>query len=242
VETEIKRTYGKGEWFSDHGAFREALLPDDVKIDPDENCKSRWPWKEGTAPPCTYTIGSSATMSLANMFWSFWNGTVAGLKYSTAVPSNDVLDILYGGGVTNFTHIDNVLRGISDSMTAAIRLTGMVKDTDSGQGGGQGNITGQVLLADTCIDVRWTWIALPVAVSLLTLVLLIWTILLDTAMRDRSGWKSSALPVLFHGLDSSNVTTRDHLHSMKEMEVEAKGMWVRLDKSVDGELRLEPCR
>jgi len=242
VEIEVKRSFGEGPWLSDQGDFRQALLPDDIKINPNENCTSKWPYKEGTPPPCTYAMGSLATMSLGNFFWSFWNGTMAGPTWGSAASTNDVLDVLLGGGFTNFTHIDRVLNGIADSMTAAIRLTGRVDDSDTvGQGGGQGDITGQVFLADTCIDVRWGWLALPAAVSLFTLLLLLWVMLLNLFARDQSAWKSSALPVLLHGLDSNEMASRSNLATTKEMEDEAKTLIVRLAISAGGILRLEPC-
>lgn len=98
---------------------------------------------------------------------------MTGIQYGAAASNNDILGILYSIGVTNFTHIDRILAGIADSMTAAIRLTGRVYNWDQDLGGGQGNVTGQVMLADTCIDIPWGWIALPAAVTLLTPMLLI---------------------------------------------------------------------
>ncbi|KAF2185200.1 hypothetical protein K469DRAFT_750395 [Zopfia rhizophila CBS 207.26] len=161
--------------------------------------------------PCTYSAGTQFVMAAGNFFWHFWNGT-----------------------------IDRVLGGISDSMTAAIRLTGRVLDYNSGYGGGQGPVTGQVLLADTCISVRWGWIALPAAVTLLSLLLLILTLVLGGATGDQLAWKSSSLPVLFHGLSTAGLASKGELLTATEMEKEANGLRVKLTDKRNGTLRLEP--
>lgn len=242
IETEVKRSYGQGSWLSDQGEFRQALIPDDIEIDPDESCTSRWPYREGSPPACTYVFGLHATMSLGNYFWNFWNGTMSGRTWGESSSSTDALDIILGLGVTNLTHIDRVLGGIADSMTAAIRLTGRVEDTNLvGQGGGQGNVTGQVFVTDTCVEVRWVWIALPVVVCCLTLALLSWTILLNTLRQHHSAWKSSALPVLLHGFDAQEMVAKGRLATMKDMESEAKTTWAKLDTTADGAVFLSSC-
>jgi len=244
VETEVKRSVGQGDWLENQGSWRGGLLPGDVRIDPNENCPSDWPYRNGSPPPCTYTAGALPIMALGNFFWGFWNGSVAGRTYGGAASNNNVLDILYGRGVTNFSQIDHVLGGIADSMTAAIRLTGRVDYRDPDWGSGQAPVTGQVMLADTCIDVRSGWFAMPAVVAILTLLLLIAAIVHgggSGATADRPAWKSSALAVLFHGLDAEHVAARGRLLSATEMEREASGLWVRLTDETSGILRLEPC-
>ncbi|KAF1986514.1 hypothetical protein K402DRAFT_81545 [Aulographum hederae CBS 113979] len=240
VETEVKRSFGQGDWLEDHGAWRGALIPGDLNINPDEDCEPKWWPYKGIPPPCSFGIGLGSIMALGNFFWGFWNGTVPGRMYGEAASDNDVLDVLYSRGVTNFTHIDRVLGSVADSMTAAIHLTGRVEDYDAGSGGGQGNVTGQVFLADTCIEVRWAWIALPAAVAFLTLLLIL-TVVLGGAMRDQPAWKTSALPVLFHGFDTAELASQSQLLTVSEMEREASGLWVRLTDETSGALRLEAC-
>ncbi|KAI9890983.1 MAG: hypothetical protein M1814_003484 [Vezdaea aestivalis] len=243
VETEVKRSFGQGNWLNDRGDSSKALSPDKVQINPNEDCTSKWPHKDGSPPPCTYTAGPEFIMSLGNFFWSFWNGTSTGRHYGEATSTNDAMAILYSGGVTNFTHIDRVLGAMADSMTAAIRLTGRVDSDSPVYGRGQGKVEGQVMLADTCIDVRWGWIALPAAVALLTLLLLIPAVVLGRAARSQPAWKSSALAVLFHGLDdTAELASKAPLLTAAEMEKEARGLWVRLSDETGGALRLKTQR
>ncbi|KAH7119981.1 hypothetical protein B0J11DRAFT_617002 [Dendryphion nanum] len=243
VETEVKRSFGNGSWMSDHGEWRGAMLPNDIIINPGDDCKAKWSLnKGGDKPPCTFTANSRFTMALGNFFWGFWNGTVTGKYYGTAWSNNDALEILHGKGVTNLTYIDHIFAGITDSMTAAIRLTGTRFDGSVGYGGGQGDVTGKVLLADTCIDVRWGWIALPSAVALFTLVLLVSTVVFDRVARKQPAWKTSALPLVFHGFDIAEFASKGPLLTTKEMEKEAEGLWVRLSDQTSGSIRLKTCR
>jgi len=241
VETEVKRTLGTGNWHRDRGDWAQGLLPTDIAIDPDEPCSSWWPSGQ-EPPPCTYEASAPLIIALGDFFWGFWNGTVTGLTWGGAAPDNDVLDVFFSIGVTNFTYVDNILRGISNSMTSAIRLKGGVRDSSSsGPRRAAGPITGQVLRADTCIHIRWAWITLPAAMVFLTSLLLTWTIVLHTSRKRRPAWKSSALPVLFHGLECADRIVENKILTVREMEKEATGMWVTLSDGPTGSVRLEPC-
>jgi hypothetical protein len=89
-------------------------------------------------------------------------------------------------GLSNLIQINIVLGGIANYMTSAIRLTGSVGDLQRPDGSGrQRTVTGTVFLAETCIAVRWDWIALPAAVTFLSLLLLILTLVLSRAPGDR---------------------------------------------------------
>ena len=241
VETEVKRTLGTGNWHRDRGDWAQGLLPTDIAIDPDEPCSSWWPSGQ-EPPPCTYEASAPLIIALGDFFWGFWNGTVTGLTWGGAAPDNDVLDVFFSIGVTNFTYVDNLLRGISNSMTSAIRLKGGVRDSSSsGPRRAAGPITGQVLRADTCIHIRWAWITLPAAMVFLTSLLLTWTIVLHTSRKRRPAWKSSALPVLFHGLECADRIVEKKILTVREMEKEATRMWVTLSDGPTGSVRLEPC-
>jgi hypothetical protein len=80
-------------------------------------------------------------------------------------------------------------------MTAAIRLTGDVYTMDVGAEGDQGRVMGQVMEADTGIDVRWGWIVLPCALVLFTVLLLISTVVMGRATPSPAACKSSTAEV-----------------------------------------------
>jgi hypothetical protein len=242
VEVEVKRSFGTGGWSDWMEETWEGPAPGTVSIDPKENCTATWTHGE-KGEACTYEADAYFIMAAGNFFWHFWNGSISGFKWTQALSSNDVLNIIYDEGITNLSQIDIVLGRIADSMTSAIRLTGSVGqlwNTQRSDGSGrQGTVTGTVFLAETCIAVRWGWIALPAAVTLLSLLLLILTHILSRAPGDRPAWKSSALPVLFHGLSNSGFASKSALLTEAEMEKEAKCMKVKLTDKRTGILRLE---
>ncbi|KAI9889951.1 MAG: hypothetical protein M1814_004674 [Vezdaea aestivalis] len=242
VETEVKRSFGQTDWLTGENNPPGILRPLDMRFIPkEENCTFKERVKNQNSSLCTYNFNSISLLALGNFFWDFWNGTVAGKYFEHASSRNDAMDILYGGGITNFTHISGTLGGIADSMTAAIRLTGRVFDQDYGSGGGQGKVTGSVMISNTCIDVRWGWITLPAAVALLTLLLLASTVLLDRLKPDQPAWKTSSLPTLFHGLDPTELTNKEQLLTVTAMGKEAKGLWVKLTDEKSDTLHLKTC-
>jgi hypothetical protein len=181
VETEIKQSFRTNPWLTDQESFRKGLIPENIQIDTNEHSTSRTLRSNGTSSPCTYTTGARFIIALSNFFWGFWNATVSGYTYGDASSDSDILDVLYAGGVTNFTYVNHVLGGIADFMIAAIRLTGDVYTMDVGAEGGQGRVIGQVMEADTSIDVRWGWIVLPCALAFFTVLLLISTVVMGRA-------------------------------------------------------------
>jgi hypothetical protein len=239
VEEEVKRSVGKGDWgdWMVHDLRPGLVYPDDIVIDPEENC---------TDAPCVFVANSSLIRASGNFFWHFWNGTVSGNLFRLAASTNEPSSILYNDGFTNFTYLDTVFGAISDSMTSAIRLTGMVGD-DSTLGWNTRGVPevptdGQALLArDTCIMIRWGWIALPAAVGLLSIVLLIITMISVARASSKGAWKSSSLPVLFHGLSADSRTQEGQLSTLGEMKKEAKTLKVRLMENTAGALQLKPA-
>lgn len=99
-------------------------------------------------------------------------------------------------------------------------------------------IDGTSQLPATRVHVRWQWIALPLTLTVFSIVLL------GVAIERSEGagkviWKSSILATLFHGVQGWDAKELDH-RSLSEMEKAAKGMNVALTSGTDGALLL--CR
>lgn len=236
MEAEVGRsTANDTNWL--HPAWNAPNgTPSTVTIIPNnENCT-----QEIQGGRCTYAVGGAWLVAAGDFFWRFWDATVTGYMFKQASSTNDVLDILYGDGITNLTHVDRVVAAVSDSMTAAIRLKGLTDDWDAGIGGGQGVVNGTAYMADTCILVRWGWIALPAAVGGLSISMLVVAVLSGVAGRHKPVWKCSALPVLFHGMKPDDADSGMDCLSMAEMEKKAKTLRVRMDRDEQGYVHLIP--
>ncbi|KAL2795139.1 hypothetical protein BJX66DRAFT_337144 [Aspergillus keveii] len=74
--------------------------------------------------------------------------------------------------------------------------------TQLGRDRANSTVRGTASVSQAYVRVNWVWISLPATVVVLTLVFLVLTLL---ANREQGAelWKSSILPVLYHGLDES---------------------------------------
>ena len=156
--------------------------------------------------------------ALAPMFW----GSV---KYNRLFngPAEYSSDTMYA--MWNSRPQDEVVANISQALTQHI--------LDASQ---YSNIsraaivptTGFVEVPVIILHVRWQWLSLPVMVLMLGLVFLLFAVF--EIRRQRLGiWKSSSLPLLYHGLDRQE----DHDATMLgigEMEADAQGVKVRLSQ------------
>lgn len=249
AETEVQRTLSTTDWLKydrPGGEWRQGPDVRDIEISPDDNCtwygpsytsRNRGPFSTS----CHFRASAVFIMSLGDFFWSFWNGTVAGRHWQDSSSTNDVLDAFWSGGLTNFTHIDNVLGSIADSMTSVIRRTGRIYERNlvDADMGGQGTVSAYLVKDGMCVEVRWGWIAVPAAVVAATAVLLLWTIINSRSSEGRPVWKASALPILFHGPDTTKFPGGKKLSTLQEMEKEASGVMVRLSNGVTGSVGLE---
>lgn len=60
--------------------------------------------------------------------------------------------------------------------------------------------------------------------------------------RDQPAWKTSVLPVLFHGLDTGGLASKSQLLTTTDMEKDTSSLWVRLTDETSATLRLETCK
>ncbi|KAL4915003.1 hypothetical protein BDW62DRAFT_204092 [Aspergillus aurantiobrunneus] len=95
--------------------------------------------------------------------------------------------------------------------------------------GSNKTVYGTALTNETYVLVAWPWIALPLAALVLTIVFFCWTLRANKERGFDGGnyiWKSSALPLLYHGIDEGN---EDSDHEGPESGG-ARGEWAMLDQ------------
>ncbi|KAI1196960.1 hypothetical protein F5X97DRAFT_324884 [Nemania serpens] len=190
-----------------------------------------------TAPmECAYTMPWALNFGIVDFLSTSLNGTCLyeWLSSSDLDPSiincdveggNWLLSDFYAGGNATLGTVSGILDNVATSITNRMRLTGLGPDGKS-----PGVILGDALRTSVCTRVNWGWVALPAALT--GLVLLLLGTAITQSWRDSDGrpvWKSSLLPLLFHGLgyEVPNKQTLVHAH---EMKAEAQRMDVRLGK------------
>lgn len=87
--------------------------------------------------------------------------------------------------------------------------------------------------SDTCVAVSWMWILLPGSLFSLTVLYLFGTLLILSRSRWETMWKSSSLPLLYHGLHDDAPTSLLSCDDLNGMELASKSQSVILHNSGD---------
>ncbi|KAF6811617.1 hypothetical protein CSOJ01_05601 [Colletotrichum sojae] len=124
---------------------------------------------------------------------------------------------LFAEGNITMATVDSAVAEIAASMTATMRKDpyGINTDLAGNASAVLKEATRRVIVAQTCIYVEWGCIAYPA--SLLALQWAFLTMIFVACGRRTAGWKSSPLPLLFHGLDEDLQSRERDVRSIKEM-------------------------
>ncbi|KAI1406758.1 hypothetical protein F5Y13DRAFT_197180 [Hypoxylon sp. FL1857] len=230
---------------------RDGLIKDGYKIDP----ATRWLGYNTTtdvtlttpadapfpaslsAHNCLYNLDYSTNIGLfINYLVKFFTGTITGQWAEGGCcmgfdGPQDLLSIFNFSDV-DFTDVDKRFGDVADSLTKFVR--------ENGSPNRSVYATGQVLHYETCLNVRWGWIAMPAALAALTLVFFILTIV-TTERHHLPIWKSNPLAFVFHGPGSAGLpsTTKPWteqsqplmLNTTQGMESASKGIVIKLDEA-----------
>ncbi|KAF2141171.1 uncharacterized protein K452DRAFT_318841 [Aplosporella prunicola CBS 121167] len=115
---------------------------------------------------------------------------------------------------------------IAESMTIHIRQNG--DESNSAPAAGIASHT------NTCINVRWPWLAYPAALLVLTFSFLLATILHSFGHVGHRIWKASQLAVLFHGLDDALREKCGVVDRTDQMASTARGLHVQVKHEETG--------
>ncbi|KAL6716055.1 hypothetical protein ACLMJK_007017 [Lecanora helva] len=180
---------------------------------------------------CIYAIDSFLVYDLWEEYLApFFEGTVSGATNEYGLidwwEGPQTLQKIYNFGNITLERIDSIFRNISDSLSNHVRQNGNSNHSTPAQG---------IVSHDaTCLEVRWGWLALPAGIVLATIIFFAITLFVTRPnMEGANAWKSSPLPLLFHGLRPSHLERENSvLHDIKDMELAAKKMNVRLAASL----------
>lgn len=153
----------------------------------------------GASPESCGSIGNLTAITLEtllmNDIWSDGGTRNSGDSY---VASIDALPDLGLVSSTVWNAADNMDAWISTlalSLSNAMRQTGELLDAES-----ESRYDGTAMLAQVYIKVRWVWLTFPVALVLLSMLFLMFTII-ESSVMHKMLWKNSALATLYTRLD-----------------------------------------
>jgi hypothetical protein len=188
---------------------------------------------------CTYGLGVGSLQAIAQYFGGAFFSQAdysSTLQAPYGTPGNTVgnawLELLYRNGTANIDSVTEFMQGLANAMTATMRQRG--DSTNSIP------VTGTALVNSTCIDVRWGWLTLPVALLALTFSFfasVMWISRGPTFKRTAQGvrpvWKSSSLPLLWCGLDDDTKRQYGTSSALVAMEERSDQMVINLRRTFD---------
>lgn len=188
---------------------------------------------------CMYIIDNWFIAILwENYLADFFNGTVVGdtgndnFGEILELAGPQVLQTIYNYGNVSFDRVDEIFQNISKSITTFFR-----EDTTSNY---STPAKGLVMHDQTCLSVRWSWMAFPAILVLLTLIFFIAMTIATRPVGSRAPvWKSSPLPLLFHGFERPISPLRgggspNGREDLDDMENLARAIIVRLEHTEKG--------
>ena len=188
---------------------------------------------------CMYIIDKLFIAVLWEDFLAdFFSGTVVGNTGNDSfgeiheLDGPQVLQTIYNYGNVSFDRVDEIFQNFSKSMTTFFRENPTSNYSTPANG--------LVMHDQTCLSVRWSWMAFPAILVLLTLIFFIAMIIATRPLGSRAPvWKSSPLPLLFHGFERPISPQRGGAspnggEDLDDMEILARGIIVRLERTEKG--------
>ncbi|KAK0624171.1 hypothetical protein B0T14DRAFT_565464 [Immersiella caudata] len=168
-----------------------------------------------TAPqPCVYHLQNEWMNPLASKIDQVFSGGC-----------EPWLDSLWNDGRATFESITQQVNNVASAVTNHMRLVGLAWDAidDASQPAREQDrafVTGMTEETFLCVQFNWMWLLLPTALTVVTLVLLLTSVIRTHEYAETiPAWKSSVLPVLFHGF-RGNIEGVPPDHRMSHGEIQ----------------------
>ncbi len=129
------------------------------------------------------------------------------------------------------------LPAVLPKIAAALTYGNLQVSSEVGNSDNLRTLQGTVYTEKSFVAVRWRWLALPAALNILGIVLLIVTAA-DTRRRRVPLWKSSVFAAIYHGLEDSFLDRDQSYSTTSDMEHAARETFVRLGGSKGGRRRM----
>ena len=151
---------------------------------------------------------------------TFMVGNVSTGESGQEIDNTEWLGLVYNSASATFDTVNATWATIAESMTTRIRQAGYPANSV--------RVQGITWVEETCVVVDWVWLAYPAILCGLNVIFLLATIVNSAMKHSQSSWKASPLALLFHGLDQDVKARQGNLDDLKDMEVLAKALKVRL--------------
>lgn len=178
---------------------------------------------------CIYWFAPAAQSNLNSFLATYLKGTIRSHDYKPILEGPAQLQAINNNGNITFDRLKETWENLSESITTYVRQHGIVNFSAP--------VTGQAFRDQTCVHIRWPFLVYPTFLVLFATVFFICMIFetrrIDTSRHD---WKSSPLPLLFHGLGREVLKIMQSAEMVRtgQMAEVAKRMSVRLSQTEGG--------
>lgn len=162
----------------------------------------------------TYTMSMRSLQGLRTWFSDLFR---AGAASSPDVATHDVVQSLYHSHLSSPTGIQNTMTRLITTMTSHIRSSSNAQP-----------VRGHTLLSEPYILIRYPFLVVPAVASLAACAFLA-MVAYQTWRTGTQLWKTSALAVLFHGLDHDVRCRFSDLEGLEAKREEARAVKVMLE-------------
>jgi hypothetical protein len=198
---------------------------------------------------CFYEFGGGYSTGIVGFYRDLLNGScttaVTGLKHNFDCGGAFWLEAFPAEMKATFESISQVAEVLAASLTNRVRNVGKGSGALSAEVAGRltdseyaaspaGRTEGQVNRTTICVIINWYWIAFPASLLFLSALAVLLAIVMDIGARGNGVpvWKSSLLPLLFHGLNQAPSNQYDGVTKtleLDEMTEKSKQMMVMLE-------------
>ncbi len=173
---------------------------------------------------CIYGYYAIMDISLWSWMARFFDGYITSASAPGVSPQDldgpQNLQTIFNWGNISFERVEDTFKNISESLTNVLRQSAAANNSAPA--------IGTVFKDQTCVRVRWPWLALPAS-----LIIVVWIFLAATMIEQHTAkwlpsWKSSLFPILLHGTtvnspgDENFAVQGDDLTQMRSTARNAK--------------------
>ncbi|KAK7224177.1 hypothetical protein V2G26_012180 [Clonostachys chloroleuca] len=188
---------------------------------------------------CIYQGDRTDSNTLNSYFLNFFVGYIMDGFQGAGEGTSTAGKALFNMGETNFSFIDDKFDSVATSLTVYARnrrANNQVADYSNFSL----PLDGQVMKMNSCVDVRWRWMALQAAVLALAagfFASTLWMVGRTGDERIRNDFKTSVIPLLFlfHGMEGEvQKPSAPTVNSVEDIRQRAQHMRVALVKDENG--------
>ncbi|KAK5460977.1 hypothetical protein LTS15_003040 [Exophiala xenobiotica] len=173
---------------------------------------------------CIYQVNQISYSEVDSYKDTYFAGYLSPTPNADAWWGESQLLAIFNDSFLTMESISDVMDNVAESVTIYMRQHGNSNYSKA--------VSGSATVSSTCVAVRWSWLAFPAAVVFATSMFLLAVLAKSQLEHDTlyMGWKSSILPLVFHGWDGLDKDDQDEsvLLQRKEMDRAARQVRIRL--------------